>query len=126
MRYGALFLLVPGTYAAAPPLAAWIANNAAPHVRRATALAFLTTMTNCGGILATWLLGALSAAPSYRAAVVTLLVFQVGILGCAQANLGYLVVRNRGKAEVRAGAVRQGQGGREVKGDASAWFEYTL
>ena len=47
-------------------------------------------MTNAGGILATWLLGTLSHAPGYRAAGVTFLVFQVGILVCAQANLAKL------------------------------------
>ena len=60
-----------------------------------------------------------------------LLVFQVGILGCALGNVGYLVVRNRWKAEVRAMAAAgesegRERGEREPKGDASAWFRYTL
>lgn len=85
-RYGALFLVVPGTYSLAPPLAAWVSNNSAPHTRRATALALLTTMTNAGGILATWLLGALSAPPRYQKASVVFLVFQVGTVVCAVGN----------------------------------------
>ncbi|THH00927.1 hypothetical protein EW026_g1676 [Hermanssonia centrifuga] len=125
VRYGSLFLLLPGTYCAAPPLSAWIANNAAPHVRRATALAFLTTMTNSGGILSTWLLGSLSAAPKYTKASVTFLIFQVGILVCAQLNLGYLMMRNSEKAVIRQSLLdrNEEQGG---LGDESAWFEYKL
>ncbi|PSS37512.1 hypothetical protein PHLCEN_2v719, partial [Hermanssonia centrifuga] len=125
VRYGSLFLLLPGTYCAAPPLSAWIANNAAPHVRRATALAFLTTMTNSGGILSTWLLGSLSAAPKYTKASVTFLIFQVGILVCAQLNLGYLMMRNSEKTVIRQSLLdrNEEQGG---LGDESAWFEYKL
>lgn len=124
MRYGALFLLLPGTYCAAPPLAAWVANNAAPHVRRATALAALTTVTNAGAILSTWLLGALSPAPRYTKATITLLVFQVGILVCAAANVAYLVARNSQKRVTREYR-RRADEGRGV-GDDSAWFEYKL
>lgn len=124
MRYGSLFLLLPGTYCGAPPLAAWVANNAAPHTRRATALAVLTVHTNAGAILSTWLLGALSPAPRYTRATITLLVFQVGILVCALANIVYLEARNRGKR-----VARERLGGRReegVVGDDGAWFEYKL
>ena len=125
MRYGALFLLLPGTYCAAPPLGAWIANNAAPHVSRATALALLTVMTNAGGILATWLLGSLSAPPGYTRATITLLVFQVGIFVCAGANVLYLSARNAKKRVVRAQlGDRRAEG--PGLGDGSAWFEYKL
>ena len=134
MRYGSLFLLLPGTYACAPPLAAWTANNTAPHTRRAAAIALLTTMTNSGGILATWLLGALSAPPGYVAAAGTFLAFQVGIGACGGACWAYLARRMRrrghGRGLVGDGAARRvevGLGGEE-KGasDESPWFEYTL
>ncbi|GJE85450.1 MFS general substrate transporter [Phanerochaete sordida] len=125
VRYGSLFLALPGTYAAAPPLGAWPANNAAPHARRATALAALTTATNCGAVLSTWLLGALSPAPRYSAAGATLLAFQVGILACALANVAWLARANRRKREARAVlGLRSREVGRV--GDESAWFEYTL
>jgi hypothetical protein len=125
VRYGALFLLLPGTYCAAPPLGAWIANNAAPHIARATALAMLTVMTNVGGILATWLLGSLSAPPRYTRAGVTLLVFQVGIFVCAVGNIVFLSLRNASKRRARA---ELGDRRAEVQGmgDESAWFEYKL
>lgn len=94
-RYGALFLIMSGTYAAAPPLCAWMANNARTHTGRAAAVAALTVCTNSGGVLATWLLGALSPAPRYTVAGVVLLVFQVGIALCAGANWVWLRGRNR-------------------------------
>ena len=37
--YGALYLMVPGVYATAPVLAAWVANNSEPYYRRATSVA---------------------------------------------------------------------------------------
>ncbi|EKM58174.1 uncharacterized protein PHACADRAFT_252274 [Phanerochaete carnosa HHB-10118-sp] len=125
VRYGSLFLLLPGTYCAAPPLGAWVANNAAPHARRATALAALTVATNTGGILSTWLLGALSPPPRYTAASATLLAFQVGILACALANVLYLSARNGRKRVERThlGERREKVG---VVGDDNAWFEYKL
>jgi predicted MFS family arabinose efflux permease len=73
--YGALYLMVPGAYASAPVLAAWMANNSEPHYRRATSVAigFIATNSVCffflllqyhclyicfyiyqGGILSTW------------------------------------------------------------------------
>ncbi|KAF7359095.1 MFS domain-containing protein [Mycena sanguinolenta] len=64
VQYGSLFLSIPGTYAMAPAISTWNANNAAPHVRRATAIAIGFIMTNSGGILATWLLGSLSPPPA--------------------------------------------------------------
>lgn len=70
--YASLFLTVPGVYAAAPVLSAWMANNSEPHYRRATAIAAGFVATNAvsaslplhatrvlmraaqGGILSTW------------------------------------------------------------------------
>ncbi|KAJ7865008.1 major facilitator superfamily domain-containing protein, partial [Mycena olivaceomarginata] len=37
VQYGSLFLSIPGTYAMAPTISTWNANNSTPHVRRATA-----------------------------------------------------------------------------------------
>ncbi|KAF7791700.1 hypothetical protein EIP86_002723 [Pleurotus ostreatoroseus] len=133
VRYASLFLLLPGTYCAAPPLAAWTANNTAPHTRRAAAIALLTTLTNAGGILATWLLGALSPAPGYVAAAGTFLGFQVGIVGCAAGAWMWMRGRNRGGRVLAGGAAQvqmqmQVQVGGEGKGasDESPWFEYTM
>ncbi|KAI0676590.1 MFS general substrate transporter [Trametes maxima] len=125
VRYGALFLLVPGTYCIGPPLGTWMANNSAPFIRRATALALLPVATNLGSILSTWLLGTISPAPRYRSATITLLVFQIAIAFCAVLNVAWLSRENRRKARERAAA---GAGERSVvgAGNDSIWFHYVL
>lgn len=124
IRYGAIFLLLPGTYCAAPPLQTWVANNSAPHVRRATALAIFLIMTNSGGILATWLLGSLSPAPKYTKASITLLIFNIGLFVCTAANLAYLVMRNKEKKRLREeGETSEGQHG---LGDDGVDYKYLL
>ncbi|KAI0764530.1 MFS general substrate transporter [Trametes elegans] len=130
VRYGSLFLLVPGTFSIGPPLGVWAANNSSPFTRRATALAILPVTTNLGAILSTWLLGALSPPPRYTSATVTLLVFQLGIVACAGANVWWLARENARKRRARAalsgdegdGAVPDPAG---VK-DESVWFTYVL
>lgn len=121
VRYGAIFLLVSGTYCAAPPLQTWVANNSAPHVRRATALAIFLIMTNSGGILATWLLGSLSPAPKYTNATITLLVFNIGIFVFSLANLVYLTKRNKVKAQQRQTSLDE-----PGLGDDSVDYRYLL
>ena len=37
--YAALYFMVPGVYATAPVLAAWLSNNSEPYYRRATSIA---------------------------------------------------------------------------------------
>lgn len=125
VRYGSLFLLVPGTYCIGPPLGTWMANNSAPLIRRATALALLPVMTNIGSILSTWLLGSISPAPRYTSATITLLVFQIGIMGCAALNVAWLSRENARKARERPAA---GDGKHEIvgAGNDSIWFEYVL
>ncbi|KAJ7290157.1 major facilitator superfamily domain-containing protein [Mycena rebaudengoi] len=124
VQYGSLFLAIPGTYLMAPAISTWNANNASPHVRRATAIALGFIMTNAGGILATWLLGALSPAPRYTKATKLLLVFSALMGVFAALNMGYLAHENRKKA------VRRKEGKREEEpamlGDKSAWFVYSL
>lgn len=124
MQYGSLFLSIPGTYCAAPALSTWSANNAAPHVRRATAIAIGFIMTNSGGILATWLLGSLSAPPRYTKATVTLLVFCIVMVFLSAANLAYLWSQNKKKAAIREKSERKDEA--KGLGDRSAWFVYNL
>ncbi|KAI0690801.1 MFS general substrate transporter [Cytidiella melzeri] len=88
-EYASLFLILPGTYSIAPPLAAWISNNTSPYTTRATAIALLTVSTNCGGVLATWVLGDVSSR-GYRVGAWVFLGFQVGIVGCAGVCWGVL------------------------------------
>lgn len=124
VKYASIFFSLTGAYGLAPPLSAWNANNTAPHVRRATAVAIGFIMTNAGGILATWLLGSLSPGPSYKTATVTFIVFSVATLIAAGLNLLYLVAQNRRKEELRAVNAREDE--KEGLGDKSAWFVYSL
>ncbi|KAI9066852.1 MFS general substrate transporter [Trametes sanguinea] len=128
IRYGSLFLLVPGTYCIGPPLGTWAANNSAPLIRRATALALLPVMTNLGSILSTWLLGAISPAPRYTAATITLLAFQVAIIACATLNLLWLAKENRRKKQERDIVLADGEAEHDLVGigDDCIWFEYVM
>ena len=125
VRYAALFLILPGTYCGTPPLVTWIPNNTAPYTSRETGAALQGQTTNLGSLLAVWLLGSLSAAPAYRSATITLLVFQLGILGCAVGNIMYLMEENRKKKRVRDQEGARGEDAASL-GDNSAWFVYKL
>ena len=126
-RYGSLFLLVPGSFGNGPPLGTWVANNTAPLARRAVALAFAITMTNVGGIFATWLFGVASPAPEYRAATATLLGFQIATAVCAGANVVWLKRENGRKRRMREEVlVRVEERDIRTEGDESIWYEYVL
>ncbi|KAJ3576373.1 hypothetical protein NP233_g462 [Leucocoprinus birnbaumii] len=124
VQYGSLFLSIPGTYIVAPTISTWLANNATPHTRRATAIAIGFILTNSGGILATWLLGSLSAPPRYTKATITLLVFSILMVVFSGLNWWYLWDQNRKKRVVRATMTRSQED--PTLGDRSAWFEYNL
>ncbi|RXW24368.1 hypothetical protein EST38_g1480 [Candolleomyces aberdarensis] len=123
-QYCSLFFSIPGTYLSAPTLSTWSANNAAPHTRRATAIAMGFIMTNSGGILATWLLGSLSLGPRYTVATKVLLAFSVMMLVISAMNTLYLWDQNQKKRQIRSkiGKSQETLG----LGDKSAWFEYAL
>ncbi|KAF7298351.1 MFS domain-containing protein [Mycena kentingensis (nom. inval.)] len=124
VQYGSLFLAIPGTYLMAPALSAWNANNSAPYTRRATAIAIGFIMTNSGGILATWLLGALSPAPRYTMATKLLLSFSILMGAFALVNIAYLAAQNKAKAVKRQTTTRMEE--ERGLGDKSAWFVYSL
>ncbi|KAG1860508.1 major facilitator superfamily domain-containing protein [Suillus tomentosus] len=124
VRYGSLFLTISGSYCGAPPVITWVANNSAPHVRRATSVAIAFIMTNSGGILATWLLGSLSPAPNYTKATITFIIMSVGMVILSFTTLAYFWHQNRLKADRRRFSTPE----EEPKGlgDKSAWFVYNL
>jgi sugar phosphate permease len=124
VRYGSLFLTISGSYCGAPPVITWVANNSAPHVRRATSVAIAFIMTNVGGILATWLLGSLSPAPNYTKATVTFIIMSVGMVVLSTATLMYLSRQNRLKALRRPYGTPEDEP--KGLGDKSAWFVYNL
>ncbi|KAF8629371.1 hypothetical protein AX17_005667 [Amanita inopinata Kibby_2008] len=124
VQYGSLFLSITGSYLAAAALSTWNANNATPHTRRATSIAIAFIMTNSGGILATWLLGALSPPPRYTKASITLLIFAILMLVMSGANTYYLWMQNKKKRRIRDTMSREDE--KPGLGDKSAWFEYNL
>lgn len=124
VQYGSLFLAIPGANAVSPAITSWVANNTAPHVRRAAAIAFACILTNIGGILATWLLGSLSPPPRYTSATIVLLVSSAGLGIAAAGNVVYLWSQNRAKDRIRAVVTKEEEP--EGLGDRSAWFTYIL
>ena len=124
VRYGSLFLSITGTYCTAPALTTWIANNSAPHIRRATSVAIAFIMTNAGGILTTWLLGSLSPAPNYTKATITFIIMSIGMAVFSAITLAYLSRENCLKAEKRQKMTREEEPA--SLGDRSAWFVYSL
>lgn len=126
VQYASLFFSIPGTYLAAPTLSTWSANNAAPHARRASAIAIGFVATNSGGILATWLLGSLSPGPRYTVATRTLLAFSVLMFVVSGVNWAYLWDQNRRKRLSRERLAGRREDEKQGLGDKSAWFEYML
>ena len=102
----------------------WLANNTAPHTRRATAVAVVSTVGELGGILSIWLLGFLSPAPNYASATITFIAMSIGMVVLSTANLAYLWRQNRLKAMERQRMKKAEEP--EGLGDRSAWFIYSL
>ncbi|KAI6040794.1 major facilitator superfamily domain-containing protein [Pisolithus marmoratus] len=124
IQYVSLFFSVTGAYASAPAEITWVANNSAPHVRRASSIALGSVASNSGGILAIWLLGSLSPGPNYTAATITFIAMSIGLVVVSSLNVFYLWRENCAKAKTRLSLVKENE--LEHLGDRSAWFVYTL
>ncbi|KAH9023853.1 MFS general substrate transporter [Lactarius pseudohatsudake] len=94
VNYGALYLQIIGSYAAAPCLSTWNANNVQPHYRRATAIAIGFIATNTGGIVSTWLF---TDPPHFKKAARINLAFSLGMAATCVGILVYCKVRNAEK-----------------------------
>jgi len=94
--YGALYLIVPGTYAVTPVLAAWTANNSEPYYRRGTSIAIGLMAANSGGILSIWRFPT-SEGPKFTKTTVMNLSFSVLIIVISQINVAYVSWRNKVK-----------------------------
>ena len=132
--YGALFLQIVGTYAIAPCLLTWNANNIQPHYRRATGVAFGMGIVNVGGIVSTWLF---TDAPRFHKATCINLAFSLGMAVACVGLILYLRARNAGKRTKVLGLLQSdgqgtGDGGwdspeeRRRLGDRHPRFEYTM
>lgn len=124
VQYGSLFFSISGINCAGPSLAAWLANNAAPQTRRATAIAIGFIMTNIGAILALWLFSAWSKPPRYTSGTIVLLVSACMMTLLSFCNLLYLRSQNRKKALARQRGTKEAEA--SGLGDRSAWFIYSL
>lgn len=98
LRYVSLFLLITGIYASAPSLIAWVPNNTAAHVRRATAIALAFISTNTGGIVSTWIFPKKDA-PYYPLAAKFILSAVVVTMVLIAANLVLLKRHNKQKED---------------------------
>ena len=132
--YGALFLQIIGTYAVAPCLVTWQANNVQPHYRRATAVAFGLALTNVGGIVSTWLF---TDPPRFHKGTSTNLAFSLGTAVVSVGLILYLRARNAEKRRKIQGLLQldgqgTGDGGwdsaeeRRRLGDRHPRFEFTM
>jgi len=132
--YGALYLQIVGSYAIAPCISTWNANNVQPHYRRATAVAIAFMSTNVGGIVSTWLF---TTPPRFHTATCINLAFS---LGMAATCAGLIVYFRACNAEKRRGVRRllqmHGEGTsnggwdspeeRRRLGDRHPRFEFTM
>lgn len=124
VQYASLFFSIAGANGTGAAFFTWIANNTAPHARRATAIAMTNIIANMGGILTTWLLGVLSPAPRYFLATKVLLSLSVLMLVVCVLTAIFFLGQNRKKAKTRlAQALSEEKPG---LGDGSAWFIYHL
>ncbi|CCO30344.1 putative transporter C1002,16c [Rhizoctonia solani AG-1 IB] len=97
--YGSLFLQIPGVYASAPTLSAWMANNALPYYKRATAVALAFVFSNLGGIVSTWIF---PDPPRYTTATRLNLACAAGLCVFAVVIDLYLIAQNKRKAKILA------------------------
>ncbi|KAG7085987.1 hypothetical protein E1B28_003510 [Marasmius oreades] len=128
VRYGSLYLTVPGVYAVAPVVSAWMSNNSEPYYTRATSIAFGFIATNSGGITSTWMFPT-KEGPRFRRTTIIDMVFSALIVVLAIVNGLYLRRQNRIKrerrSEILAPYLEDGAGKSEDGGDGGerAWME---
>lgn len=126
--YGSLFLQIPGVYASAPTLSAWMANNVQPYYKRATAVALAFVFSNLGGIVSTWIF---PDPPRFTTATRLNLAFAVGLCVFAVIIDLYLIAQNKRKANILASPDygRNGEDSAEEQqrlGDRHPKFKYML
>ncbi|CAL1713318.1 unnamed protein product [Somion occarium] len=121
MAYGSLFLSVPGVYATAPIISAWIANNSEPYYRRATSVALGFVSTNAGGILSTWSFPS-NEGPKFRRATILNMVFSAGLVVGSLINFLYLTRANKIKRQRRSELLARYTDA-EGKCNEKAWIE---
>ncbi|KAF8153845.1 hypothetical protein B0H34DRAFT_783979 [Crassisporium funariophilum] len=101
--YAALYLMVPGIYAASPVAAAWMANNSEPHYRRATSIALGFVASN----------------------TTTILNLSFNIISIALVIVSYFLLSwmNKRKQRQRAALIAPYANEKEADGGVNAWIE---
>ncbi|KAJ8080518.1 hypothetical protein AAF712_003076 [Marasmius tenuissimus] len=124
VRYGSLYLTVPGVYAAAPVIAAWMSNNSEPYYTRATSIAVGFIATNSGGITSTWMFPSKDG-PKFTRTTIIDLVFSASIIVIALMNALYLRRQNQLKVERRDQILAPyiEDGSKSTDGGERAWLE---
>ncbi|XP_006461486.1 hypothetical protein AGABI2DRAFT_222276 [Agaricus bisporus var. bisporus H97] len=122
VAYGSLFLTVPGAYAIAPVLSAWMANNSEPYYRRASSVAFGFIATNSGGILSTWLFPT-KEGPRFTQTTILDICFQAFVIGLTAVNVAVLYYRNQQKRRNRDKILAPYMDEKDPDAHLRAWIE---
>jgi hypothetical protein len=127
-RYAAVFLQVIGAYLTAPTISAWNVNNIMPHYKRGTSIAIGFFLSNCGGILSTWIF---TGPPDYKTGTSINAAMAAIITVFAALNMGYLHLQNVAKEKELLNNPRvEGSAENEAEkrrlGDKHPSFKYTL
>jgi len=122
VAYGSLYLTVPGVYATAPIISAWMANNSEPYYRRATSIALGFVATNAGGILSTWRFPT-KEGPHFRKTTIMNLVFSIVVVVGSLANAILLAHMNKLKQRHRNKILAPYVDTKNPDGGARAWIE---
>ncbi|KAI7941672.1 hypothetical protein MJO29_013746 [Puccinia striiformis f. sp. tritici] len=101
VRYGSLFISIPGAYAVSPSLGAWTADNSEPHKRKATAIALGAMVANSGGLFSVWIF-VLGKKPRYHLPTAFNIFFGVAIIVCCILNTIWLSHAQKKKVAKRS------------------------
>ncbi|POV96264.1 hypothetical protein PSHT_15232 [Puccinia striiformis] len=89
VRYGSLFISMPGAYAVVPSLAAWATSNSAPYRRKASTIAITAISGGFGGLLCVWVF-VIASKPRYYLPTGLSIAFGVALIICCILNTIWL------------------------------------
>lgn len=125
--YFAIVLASVGLYPINPGSSSWISNNLAGPAKRALGIAYMTSLTNLGGIGASYIFID-SEAPAYPTGFGTSLAFAgLGITASILLDVIYIRI-NKKRSQVSEAEVRDKYSDEDLAalGDKSPLFRYTL
>ena len=125
--YFAIVLASIGLYPINPGASSWISNNLAGAAKRAIGIAYMTSLTNIGGIGASYIFID-SEAPAYPTGFGTSLAFScLGVIASLLLDLIYMRI-NKKRSLVSESEIRETYSDEQLAdfGDRSPLFRYTL